>query len=171
MAGVLPTVRGGSSALLPLTRSITLNNEVVPMENGSEVRYLDRCPLDTFVLSYKAIPQSDRVALDQFIATQRGSYDTTWTFPFKPAARVQNGNFALGMNGWSTTAAAGFTPFISQGPYRRGSETDAVYINSAVTIPAHSGIAANYRGTSFAYPAGKILTLDLSEPSLRRQAW
>lgn len=80
MAGSLPTVRGGVQALCPVTRSVTFSTDIAIAMNFTEQRSKMRPALTTFTLPYTRMSATDRTAMRNFFESQKGSFDSTWTF-------------------------------------------------------------------------------------------
>jgi phage-related protein len=163
MSGVLPSVKGGHSVLAPFTKNISTGTVIARFENGYEQRFLDRGPMNTFVLQYKALAKADRDVLTAFFNTQKGSFDSSWTFYNRNPKIPDNGDFTLGLKNWSVTqdASQAFVQFVSNA-YSRAGEAGAVTINKAITIPAHSTVSANFLSLNpFIYLYPGVLALDL----------
>lgn len=80
MAGTLPTVRGSAQALYPVQRSVSFLTDIAIGLNATEQRAKKRPPLTTFTLSYSRISAADTAAMKAFFESQKGSFDSTWSF-------------------------------------------------------------------------------------------
>jgi hypothetical protein len=80
MSGTLPTVHGTGAALYPVLRHNTLATGVQKFLNGSEQRFQRTATLADFQLQYTGLFASDRNALMTFYASQKGAFDSTWSF-------------------------------------------------------------------------------------------
>ena len=80
MAGTLPLVRGTAQALYPVTRRVEFLTDVAIALNSSEQRFKRRPPLTRFLLPYSRINATDMQAFRAFHATQKGTFDSTWSF-------------------------------------------------------------------------------------------
>ncbi len=80
MAGSLPTVRGGAQALYPITRRVEFMTDIAIAMNATEQRAKKRPPLTRFILPYARINATDMQAMRAFHASQKGTFDSTWTF-------------------------------------------------------------------------------------------
>ncbi|MEO8372378.1 MAG: hypothetical protein ABI806_24545 [Candidatus Solibacter sp.] len=80
MAGSLPTVRGSVQCLVPVTRRVEFLTDVAIAMDATEQRVKKRPPLTRFVLPYTRVSKTETAAFRAFHASQKGSYDSTWTF-------------------------------------------------------------------------------------------
>lgn len=76
----LPTIRGGSVAMYPLTRGTLLTVAVQKFITGSEQRFKRHAPLEQFQLDYSGLYVVDRDALAAFYFAVLGAYNDTWQF-------------------------------------------------------------------------------------------
>ena len=77
----LPTVRSGSAALYPLSRSRAFVTTVKQFCDDSEQRWVSQgAGLARFKLQYTKIQAADVSALLDFWRAARGSFDSTWSF-------------------------------------------------------------------------------------------
>lgn len=85
---------GGSIAIstgqYPLGRSIDWNTQVVKFTNGESQRWLDRLPINSFVIELSQVHWDDRYNIEVFFGFV-GSF-TEWTFPLV-SGFYQNYNF------------------------------------------------------------------------------
>src|SRR5215831_18422814 len=85
MSGTLPLVRSsgdgpGTQALYPVTRRVEFLTDVLIHLNGTEERRKKRPPLTRFILPYSKINHADMVTMRNFHASQKGTFDSTWSF-------------------------------------------------------------------------------------------
>lgn len=85
MSGTLPYARSsgdgpGAQCLYPVKRVVQFSTDVALAVNQSEQRFKRRPPLTSFVLPYKRVNRTDMLAFRDFHASQRGTFDSTWSF-------------------------------------------------------------------------------------------
>lgn len=80
MAGTLPAVRSGAVALYPIVRQSERKTGLIQFMDGSEQRWKQAAPLARFELAYSNINATDRSGIDAFVASQKGAFDSTWSF-------------------------------------------------------------------------------------------
>lgn len=79
MSGTLPLVRATAQALYPVTRSVEFLTDVAIAVNFSEQRSKTRPPLTRLVCPYAKMNATDLTAIRNFLESQKGPYDTTWS--------------------------------------------------------------------------------------------
>jgi hypothetical protein len=85
MSGTLPLVSSsgdgpGTQALYPVTRRVEFLTDVLIHLSGTEERRKKRPPLTRFIFPYTKINHADMVTMRNFHASQKGTFDTTWSF-------------------------------------------------------------------------------------------
>jgi hypothetical protein len=80
MPATLPTVRSGAVCLYPVNRSAFRPTKVTTFMSGREQRFKIAAPYAGFALEYSKIKLADRISLDNFIASTKGPFDSTWQF-------------------------------------------------------------------------------------------
>lgn len=79
MAGTLPLVRVSAQALYPVTRRLEFSTDIALAANYTEKRSRLRPPLSRFVFPYTQIPASEMTGIRNFVESQKGSFDSTWS--------------------------------------------------------------------------------------------
>lgn len=141
MPATLPTVRSGAVALYPVNRSAYRPVNVTTFMSGKEQRYKSASAYAGFQLDYSQINATDRTSLDNFVASTKGSFDSTWQFVLGSATY---GSLAFETDSFDWTEAANFP-----GLYNAS-------LRFRQTIS--SGAAAAGTGTSYPTFAGGITT-------------
>lgn len=80
MPGTLPYLSSGNVAMLPIQFGYSWSTGIARFQNGAEQRFQGRPQLARFQLVYTNVSKADRDQIDLFFETQRGSFDTGWTF-------------------------------------------------------------------------------------------
>ena len=140
MPATLPTVRSGAVALYPVSRSALRPTKVTTFMNGKEQRFKVAAPYAAFQLEYTQIKASDRTALDNFIASTKGSFDSTWQFTL--GTTYGNLGFETDSFDWE------------EAPNRPGLYNASLRFRQTIS----SGAAAAGTGTSYPTFAGGITT-------------
>lgn len=78
MSGMLPLVRGGATALYPVTRRLTYLTDIAMALNATEQRSKGRAPLTELVLPYSRVSAADLATFKAFFESQKGPFDSTW---------------------------------------------------------------------------------------------
>jgi len=80
MSNPLPSLRGTSQqALYPFTRIISCATGVNTMFNGSERRWVERCPLYNFILPMSVLTATDKASWLSFHVENKGMYNQNCT--------------------------------------------------------------------------------------------
>ncbi len=79
MAGSLPNVRVSAQALYPVTRRVEFLTDVAIATDFTEQRAKLRPPLTRFVFPYSRISATDMASIRNFLESQKGPFDTTWS--------------------------------------------------------------------------------------------
>lgn len=77
MAGTFPSIR-----LQQVTRTLSVPTRVVQFLDDTEQRWRCADPLNAWALTFTGMSAADRDSLRNFVATQKGAYDSSWTFGF-----------------------------------------------------------------------------------------
>jgi hypothetical protein len=85
MAGTFPTLSTGSVCMRPVTRTISAAVRVLRKLNDTEQRFRTAPILSGWELTYTRMKWADVETLRTFFETQKGAFDTTWSFPFDGA--------------------------------------------------------------------------------------
>lgn len=80
MAGTFPTLSWGSSALYPVTQSLNYGVRKYEFMDGTEQRSRFGPPLTNWQAVFQGIKKADVDAIDAFRQTQKGPFDSTWTW-------------------------------------------------------------------------------------------
>lgn len=78
MAGLLPLIFGVGTCQYPVTRRITFWTDVAIAADASEQRSKQRPPLTELVLPYERVNATDLTLFQNFFASQKGEFDTSW---------------------------------------------------------------------------------------------
>lgn len=82
MPAVFPTLSFGQVCMYPVTRAIQSKTSVHKFINGREQRYCSAAVLNSWTLGFEGLDFADVLTLEAFNDTVKGSFDSTWTFPF-----------------------------------------------------------------------------------------
>ena len=66
----------------PTTKIVSRATRLVKFENDAEQRYMVSPALMAWDLGFSKLKPADIDALETFFMTQKGAFDSTWTFPF-----------------------------------------------------------------------------------------
>lgn len=79
MAGAFPTLSAGGSVFYPLTMRVSTLTRVYESPSGARQRHIVRSPMVEFTMNLPKLVAADVTAVDAFLDSQKGAYDSSWT--------------------------------------------------------------------------------------------
>lgn len=83
MAGTYPNLGVGTISMYPVTKDFIIPAKVVRFLDDTEQRWVSGPIRNSWVIQNGHINWSDVMTLQTFFNTQKGAFDTSWTFPFE----------------------------------------------------------------------------------------